>query len=461
MSPRAGGDTSCHPDHVQTLTSPSAFRPPLVRALTAMADSAAAAHPPKLLGLLSMLSEEEAARLLAALTTPRGGFDTALLGVLRDEESCAELLELLHAFGRMPEGSADRWGAKAAAHSCTKQCCLPALAHFEPELLDELRGRLQAAQDHARAVQRGEILVPPKNKKSRLAHRPEATAGGGESALQAAVAAAAAAAADDREAEQQESELEAAEAVRLRLHERGCCVVGAAAMCHGFGGTSTNFLYWASTGKGVGSHKEAGQTRMPGMSERRDGSSLPPASDSLSEFCCEADCSDGMTEETVIRCREGFFAQRSHRARLQYLADFLWDAQMGRLRTVCDRRIFQIFGFDLVSERMIHEVSALRHETGAEGAGRAVGTSGALVSPSPLLLLVCCLAGVLACRIGARRCGHLQTSWHGNVPGRRQRPQKQGGRACREARPRSLPHANEGDAGDAEQPRLPQVRVRG
>ena len=74
----------------------------------------------------------------------------------------------------MPEGAADRWGAKASKHFCGKDCCLPALARERPELLDALRARLVAARDAKSETAHLRAAVPAR-RVARLQDEPNAT----------------------------------------------------------------------------------------------------------------------------------------------------------------------------------------------------------------------------------------------------------------------------------------------
>ena len=130
--------------------------------------------PPELFALLSMMSEEEAATLFEMLSKPSTAAEIMFSEVMHDEGACSALMEQMRALSRMPEGSADRWGPKAAAHVCNKARCLAALARDEPLLLDALRGRLiiAAAAEKVETLLIGNL---PERGGQQLAHEPHAT----------------------------------------------------------------------------------------------------------------------------------------------------------------------------------------------------------------------------------------------------------------------------------------------
>ena len=268
--------------------------------------------------LLAQLSEEEVAKVVALVSCPATPGQQKLASILEDEEQCRLLLEALLELCAMPPDAAERWGAKAAAHRCTKALgCLVGLARGEPSLLDELHGRLVRARDAAGRLGRVDALVPAA-RKSRLDPRGDPDAPSESASLIAARAAM------DRHAwaeRAQESPKAAAAAVRSILLGNGCCVAAAGLFCDGFVGASRNFDYYASTKEGVGS-------RMAGVGERRNLEHLEPPEVVVGRICCAQDCAAATSAGDVAEMRRRWREQNNYACRLNVLVDILWDQRL-------------------------------------------------------------------------------------------------------------------------------------
>lgn len=224
--------------------------------------------PPQLYSLVASMSESEIDRLMLVMSAPTSRSQHIVRDLLTDEAACGELLAMMQLVNRMPEGSAARWGKKAAEHQCNSPYCLCYHARTKPEVLDSLRERLQRAKENADEASALRAAVPERVAK-RLKH--VEVAGRARSEMQARVVVAATAheaaeRAAGRGTDAQvhaETPEEAASNVRVILGELGCCVRGAAAVCHGYCGTSNDFLYHASARAAKKNLASGGEGRKP------------------------------------------------------------------------------------------------------------------------------------------------------------------------------------------------------
>ena len=212
----------------------------LVLALGAMSGAAGSSHtPPRftldLGSLVGHMSEHDLLATCLAIASPSTDAEKVFDALIRDPYAVQRVLEELQSVSAMPSDAADRWGAPAALHRCSKRDgnCLAELARAEGGAgLDRLYERLAAAKKAGEASRSLQAAVPAR-KQAALAHREGGAEGTAASATQAQ-AAAERLALDALTAH--ESPLKAATGVRAELRACGCCVEGESAFLSGFQG---------------------------------------------------------------------------------------------------------------------------------------------------------------------------------------------------------------------------------
>ena len=176
--------------------------------------------------------------------------------------------------------SAERWGRAVGSHECSSNC-LGELAHNNPDLLDLVRQRLEAARV-SEAESKERYGVVPLRKLTKMRHREDAAV---QSALQRQVELDLAA---DLAARACETPSAAAEYAWLALLAAGCCIKGVQAVLNGYEGRSLQYHYHARS-------RQQGSSRAPGIDEKRAGAHLDAPEEVVGRRCCDADCSPLLT----------------------------------------------------------------------------------------------------------------------------------------------------------------------
>ena len=197
----------------------------------------------QLLAYLDEFSAGDALEIISSLASGEElpGFES-FAELLTDDTACTELVAALRELTTMPPDAAERWGTAVAEHLCSGHLrCLVGQARAQPERLDALRARLEAAQKNE-SEKKERMAAVSEHKKGLLSCR-DGESAAIRSELQVAAAAERAAHRLERGRVSAETPEGAAEAVRGELGRMGCCVRGQAAFCYGFVGSANTFMF--------------------------------------------------------------------------------------------------------------------------------------------------------------------------------------------------------------------------
>ena len=232
----------------------------------------------------------------------------------------------------MPNDAAERWGDAVANHHCSVRDgnCFAQLAREEPEKLDALLNRLIEAKQRAADASAIDAAVPTR-KLQKLAHR------AGSSSTSAVQERAAAAAAVTEAAQEHETPLEAAAAVRQALSQLGCCHAAETCFMAGFAGRSTRFKYRVS---------KHGKNRSARADARRTLQHVPACADLPALSCCIRGCPRRTSVQDFENWRSRYLAAANPSERASVVKSWGWDPARGRLSGHCDVITYnnQLFG---------------------------------------------------------------------------------------------------------------------
>ena len=317
--------------------------------------------------LVGHMSEHDLLETCLALTSPSTDAQKVFDALIREPYVVQRVLEELQSVSAMPSDAADRWGAPAALHRCSKRDgnCLAELARAEGGAgLDRLYERLAAAKKAGEASRSLQAAVPAR-KQAALAHREGGAEGTAASATQAQ-AAAERLALDALTAH--ESPLKAATGVRAELRACGCCVDAESAFLSGFQGRSRDFIYHAPAKRPAGSSVAQKQTRVAGLDARRAGEEMPSPNEMYERICCEHLCDADISEQEFEVWRNKYLSATTQAAKDTVVKEFVWDTAHGQLYDYCGKVLKDLFG---VGASKIAEIKRLAQE----GASSAPVTS--------------------------------------------------------------------------------------